>query len=153
MVYEPTNWQNGDVVTAEKLNKIENGIADSGIVIVDMVWDGVLPQTGSLPQFKSEILASEIAEEYISGKFVRLRYIYDNGSEPQIIACADIVFCAPNRNSYYSEDDPVPMFKVVLNENSNIYFAPAGNGCDCIFLPRELQIGEDGYLYMDIYVD
>ena len=26
MSYEKTNWQKGDVITAEKLNKIENGI-------------------------------------------------------------------------------------------------------------------------------
>lgn len=32
MAYEPTEWTCGDVITAEKLNKIENGIAntDSG---------------------------------------------------------------------------------------------------------------------------
>lgn len=29
MAYEPTAWQSGDVVTAEKLNKIEDGIANS----------------------------------------------------------------------------------------------------------------------------
>lgn len=28
MSYTPTNWTAGDVVTAEKLNKVENGIAD-----------------------------------------------------------------------------------------------------------------------------
>ena len=30
MSYTPTTWECGDVVTAEKLNKIEQGIADSG---------------------------------------------------------------------------------------------------------------------------
>ena len=29
MSYEPTSWQTGDVVTAEKLNKLENGVAGS----------------------------------------------------------------------------------------------------------------------------
>lgn len=28
MAYEPTNWQQGDDITAEKLNKIEQGVAD-----------------------------------------------------------------------------------------------------------------------------
>lgn len=27
MAYTPTEWQDGDVITAEKLNKIENGVA------------------------------------------------------------------------------------------------------------------------------
>lgn len=34
MAYEPTNWKTGDVVTSEKLNKIEQGIAGGGGVLV-----------------------------------------------------------------------------------------------------------------------
>ena len=30
MAYTPTEWQSGDIVTSEKLNKIENGIAGAG---------------------------------------------------------------------------------------------------------------------------
>ena len=30
MSYEPTNWKTGDVVTAAKLNKLENGVAEGG---------------------------------------------------------------------------------------------------------------------------
>ena len=30
MSYTPTNWQTGDIVTAEKLNKLENGVASGG---------------------------------------------------------------------------------------------------------------------------
>ena len=30
MPYEPTNWQTGDTITAEKLNKLENGVAGGG---------------------------------------------------------------------------------------------------------------------------
>lgn len=30
MAYTPTNWQDGDIITAEKMNKIENGIATGG---------------------------------------------------------------------------------------------------------------------------
>ena len=29
MAYEPTSWQTGDVVTAEKLNKLEIGVASN----------------------------------------------------------------------------------------------------------------------------
>lgn len=28
MAYNPTVWQTGDIVTAEKLNKLENGLAN-----------------------------------------------------------------------------------------------------------------------------
>ena len=30
MAYTPTEWTSGDVITAEKLNKIEGGVAESG---------------------------------------------------------------------------------------------------------------------------
>ena len=29
MSYTPTNWQTGDVITAEKLNKLENGVSSA----------------------------------------------------------------------------------------------------------------------------
>lgn len=30
MGYEPTNWKTGDVITAEKLNKLEDGVGNAG---------------------------------------------------------------------------------------------------------------------------
>lgn len=36
MAYEPKTWSCGDVITANDLNHIEQGIADSGGVIADM---------------------------------------------------------------------------------------------------------------------
>lgn len=34
MSYEPTNWKTGDIVTSQKLNKMESGIAGAGGVFV-----------------------------------------------------------------------------------------------------------------------
>ena len=34
MTYTPTEWKNGDVITAEGLNKIENGIANAGSALI-----------------------------------------------------------------------------------------------------------------------
>lgn len=39
MAYIPTVWATGDVITAEKLNKMENGIADVSAYIVPVVYD------------------------------------------------------------------------------------------------------------------
>ena len=39
MSYTPTEWKNGDTITAEKLNKIEEGIADGGVLIVTKTDD------------------------------------------------------------------------------------------------------------------
>lgn len=38
MAYEPTNWKTGDVITAEKLNKIETELA-SKFFIVGATYD------------------------------------------------------------------------------------------------------------------
>lgn len=38
MSYEPTEWKSGDVVTSQKLNKVENGIVNAGLVkSVDLI--------------------------------------------------------------------------------------------------------------------
>lgn len=40
MAYTPTEWETGDVITAEKLNKAEEGIADAGPYMIPIVVDG-----------------------------------------------------------------------------------------------------------------
>lgn len=45
MAYEPTNWKAGDVVTSAKLNKIEQGIAAGGGVLIAHDEDGTLDKT------------------------------------------------------------------------------------------------------------
>lgn len=37
--YVPTEWQTGDIVTSEKLNKIEQGVARAGVLVCNMVVD------------------------------------------------------------------------------------------------------------------
>ena len=33
-MYTPTNWKNGDIITEQKLNKLEQGLEDAGCKIV-----------------------------------------------------------------------------------------------------------------------
>ncbi len=40
MSYTPTNWQSGDTITSEKLNKIENGIASADGYRIDITISG-----------------------------------------------------------------------------------------------------------------
>ena len=42
MTYNPTEWKAGDVVTSEKLNKLEQGVAGS-VVNTTMLIDAVAP--------------------------------------------------------------------------------------------------------------
>ena len=43
MSYEPTNWKSGDIVTSAKLNKLEQGVANS-ILIVHAEMESYEPQ-------------------------------------------------------------------------------------------------------------
>lgn len=41
MAYNKTTWQTGDIVTSEKLNNIENGIANAGPLVVHVTMEEV----------------------------------------------------------------------------------------------------------------
>lgn len=45
MAYTPTNWVTGDTITAEKLNKAEQGIADASAYIIPVVYDAETSST------------------------------------------------------------------------------------------------------------
>lgn len=72
MGYEPTNWKTGDVITAEKLNKIENGIEESGEggnLKVMVVTFSENRETDSLVSDKTYAEVDDFASHcYISGE-------------------------------------------------------------------------------------
>lgn len=72
MAYEPTNWKTGDVVTSEKLNKLENGVANGG---------GFLKVASSLDdQERVETMDKtwqEIHDALVNGEYVVLVDAYD----------------------------------------------------------------------------
>lgn len=39
MAYTPTEWASGDVVTSQKLNKLEQGVAGAGFSVVEFEFD------------------------------------------------------------------------------------------------------------------
>lgn len=41
MSYTPTNWATGDVITAAKLNKLEQGVASGGVTVVPYIAGGM----------------------------------------------------------------------------------------------------------------
>lgn len=44
MAYTPTTWKRGDIVTSEKLNKIENGIVEAGVMpVITITASGAFP--------------------------------------------------------------------------------------------------------------
>lgn len=63
MAYIPTEWATGDVITAEKLNKAENGIAAAGAYIVEV--SEMLPAGATLYASYND-LVSHIDKEIIA---------------------------------------------------------------------------------------
>ena len=93
MSYTPTNWTTGDTITATKLNKMEQGIADGGggaLIITDT--NGTLDKTfaeiydalaNGVPCFVkyNNNTGTDLDEEYIYTTFVApviKLYKYDN---------------------------------------------------------------------------
>lgn len=56
MAYTPTEWKKGDIVTSEKLNKLENGVAAGGVLVVS-----VDAETGALDKTYAEIVGATLA--------------------------------------------------------------------------------------------
>lgn len=61
MAYEKTTWQSGDVVTSEKLNNIENGIANRSMVI---------HTTDNGVKYVMDKTFSEVLEAFNDGTFI-----------------------------------------------------------------------------------
>lgn len=112
MSYEPTNWKKGDVVTSEKLNKIENGIAAVGVLVCTAD-----AETGSL---------NHTWQEIHDAGFAVLRDSYDVITVSMIAYDAEmgygVVF---GNNTYLTETaDGYPVFDNGGGDNGG------GNGMD-----------------------
>ena len=74
MAYTPTEWKNGDVITAEKLNKIEDGITDasSGSEVFIITFTNNSSDVYN-PTFVTDKTFDEVADAYNSGKIIRAK--------------------------------------------------------------------------------
>lgn len=66
MAYEPTEWKKGDKITAEKLNKLENGVAAIGGVKVVSCVDDTL--TATYAELVEAITSGTVAFVYIDSE-------------------------------------------------------------------------------------
>ena len=103
MSYEPTNWKTGDVVTSAKLNKLENGVADAGGVLLVNAVDHeditklVLDQTYNT--IREAILAGKVViirdikspgTAYETDTIYSLQYVQSSNEEYQVVTMNDI---------------------------------------------------------------
>ena len=63
MAYTPNTWKSGDVVTSNKLNNIEQGIAASGVLFA--AYDVTDPDAGTCDKTFAEISAAITAGAYV----------------------------------------------------------------------------------------
>lgn len=75
MSYTPTNWETGDTITAEKLNKLEQGVANAGgstgggVLVVHDV-DGTLDKTWQEIMDAPLAIIKEVGEDYAFLKYL-----------------------------------------------------------------------------------
>ena len=72
MSYTKTTWSDGDVITAEKLNKLENGVANAGSVLIVHFDDNTLSLDKTW---------QEICDSFINMIPVYLYKSYEDGSD------------------------------------------------------------------------
>ena len=121
MAYTPTDWQTGDVVTADKLNKIEAGVArGNGIVsgafnpetdevtinksfddLTDMVADGTLPFLAVESDDDGLVLAPLLLLKYVDSS-----YMAAFGNKLQMVTFASSSSDTPMSTSPETTPDP-----------------------------------------------
>ena len=66
MAYTPTSWSSGDVVTSEKLNKIEDGIENATMVVVNVSYAD--------EAYRADATIDDIEDAISDGKTVIAKY-------------------------------------------------------------------------------
>lgn len=130
MSYTPTEWVNGDTITAEKLNKIEQGIADN---------------RGKWPMF---IVTRTHGASYSLNLFDWGIAEYSDGTYKLLRSYSSYQYCAVGNYTFlYTAPYPIPLsenlFLVALNYNSG-YDIVSQSGID----PTPISIiGQNGITY------
>lgn len=91
MAYTPTVWATGDVITAEKLNKAEEGIAAAGPVMIPAEYDAVT--------FKITLSASYDDLKALEGQLV-CAYFTDAASAYRVMVLNALF---ERESTYYAE--------------------------------------------------
>lgn len=87
MSYTPTIWASDDVITASKMNKIEQGIVDSkrSVFIVNFNYDD------SLENYVTDKTFGEICAALMSGKLVILKAIISDSETSNYTEHTDLL--------------------------------------------------------------
>lgn len=105
MSYTPTQWATGDIITAEKLNKLENGVANAGgggVLVVHVNENGVLDKTWKeIHDAGVCFLALETSGSGNSGTtYGLIAQVVTNGSLYGVAISQSQVYATDNENGY-----------------------------------------------------
>ena len=104
MAYTPTNWQTGDTITAEKLNKMESGIESANAPFVVTLTPTALDYSGEMDKTVAEINAA-----YLAGRKV----VYKVAASETRFTYADVTMV------YVDGDFTYPSFNAFIIDNGN----------------------------------
>lgn len=96
MSYEPTNWKNGDLITAEKLNNIENGVKNISNISCAYIINPEDPSTGDLMLTKTY---NEIKNATLAG--ITIPIITDFNNDPGTYEFYNINRISESEEGYY----------------------------------------------------
>ena len=110
MAYTPTEWETGDIITAEKLNNIEDGIVANEEAIAETQSKDILVITGDLTADLSfnatfTLTSGDVtkATEY-KDIIIKVHLYYDMGGDNPVDSYYDYIMHLSNIN--YSSEDP-----------------------------------------------
>jgi len=131
MSYTPTIWNTGDIITAEKLNKLEGGVSNlyNYDLIIRSEYDndsGHNLLTGSGLSV-NELVAKATNEEPISAYYVQTS---DTGYDTQI------KYVGGNATVDYSNNDSSGYIKLEITSRITLDFQDLGTEYECLYAPN-----------------
>ena len=119
MSYTPTVWQTGDTITAEKLNKLENGVANVGgyDIVFTITADGMTADGASIEELisggnKRALVTIERSADSSFIENIGYKFTIGSGNEP-----TDVSFM------FYMGDGTVPAFaRFTFDANGSFSF-------------------------------
>ena len=110
-MYTPTNWQDGDIITAAKLNKLEDGLEDADCKVFFVNVEIV--ETGTTETCTPDMTVSEVMAKAEDGYIPIYLLSYTIDGEPDSIYC-----CIAYSASTVADD---PTYGVAVYDGSKQY--------------------------------
>lgn len=109
MSYSPTTWNTGDTITASKMNKIENGVAEGSSLICNCTYNS------STDKYTLDKTLQEIYNALLVGTPVYIKYVYGT----VLTSFSSVISLSPIIKIYTYATDIVRI--MALKSSSHVY--------------------------------